>query len=259
MSKPRARRATACPMRPMPTSPSVLPATPVPARWLDCEPGNTPERTTLSPSTIRRATASINPKARSAVASVTTAGMLVTMILRVVASSTSMRSGVIVIEAIAFSDRIGGQHLAVDGVMQQAQDDIVALCGIDQLGFRQDAAGIVIDLDLGDLAQPYQRAFGDRLRDIDARTHDGPCIYAGLLARVGKAYSNRRARPRSRRNGETIVARKSKGKVGIIGLGIMGGAFARNLIADGWEVVGIDTDPARRKAMAKAGVAICDM
>ena len=54
------------------------------------------------------------------------------------------------------------------------------------------------------------------------------------------------------------MARKSKGKVGIIGLGIMGGAFARNLIADGWEVIGIDTDPARRKAMAKAGVTICD-
>jgi 3-hydroxyisobutyrate dehydrogenase-like beta-hydroxyacid dehydrogenase len=54
------------------------------------------------------------------------------------------------------------------------------------------------------------------------------------------------------------VARKSKGIVGIIGLGIMGGAFARNLIADGWKVAGIDTDPARRKAMAKAGVTICD-
>ena len=54
------------------------------------------------------------------------------------------------------------------------------------------------------------------------------------------------------------MARKSKGKVGIIGLGIMGGAFARNLTADGWEVIGIDTDPARRKAMAKAGVTICD-
>lgn len=48
-----------------------------------------------------------------------------------------------------------------------------------------------------------------------------------------------------------------KGKVGIIGLGIMGGAFARNLLADGWTVCGIDTDPARQKAMKKAGVAIC--
>ena len=102
MSKPRARRATACPIRPMPTMPSVLPLTAAPARWFDCEPGNTPERTTRSPSTIRRATASSSPNAISAVASVTTAGMLVTMILRVVASVTSIRSGVIVIEATAF-------------------------------------------------------------------------------------------------------------------------------------------------------------
>lgn len=54
------------------------------------------------------------------------------------------------------------------------------------------------------------------------------------------------------------AGKDTKGKVGIIGLGIMGGAFARNLIADGWQVVGVDTDPARRKEMAKAGVAICD-
>jgi 3-hydroxyisobutyrate dehydrogenase-like beta-hydroxyacid dehydrogenase len=60
------------------------------------------------------------------------------------------------------------------------------------------------------------------------------------------------------------VARKNKargkgvGKVGIIGLGIMGSAFARNLIAAGWQVLGVDTDPARRREMAKAGVKICD-
>ncbi len=52
------------------------------------------------------------------------------------------------------------------------------------------------------------------------------------------------------------MAKTSKGKVGIIGLGIMGGAFARNLVADGWTVLGIDTDPARQKAMKKAGVAL---
>jgi 3-hydroxyisobutyrate dehydrogenase-like beta-hydroxyacid dehydrogenase len=54
------------------------------------------------------------------------------------------------------------------------------------------------------------------------------------------------------------VAAGSKGRVGIIGLGIMGGAFARNLIADGWIVAGVDTDPARRKDMAKAGVSVSD-
>ena len=49
------------------------------------------------------------------------------------------------------------------------------------------------------------------------------------------------------------TARK-KGTAGIIGLGIMGGAFARNLLADGWCVIGYDIDPARRRALARAGV-----
>jgi L-threonate 2-dehydrogenase len=51
-------------------------------------------------------------------------------------------------------------------------------------------------------------------------------------------------------------AAKSKGVVGIVGLGIMGGAFAKNLTAAGWRVVGFDLDPARRRAMAKLGVEI---
>ena len=49
---------------------------------------------------------------------------------------------------------------------------------------------------------------------------------------------------------------RSKGTVGIVGLGIMGGAFARNLVAAGWRVVGYDVDPARRRALARAGVEI---
>jgi len=48
----------------------------------------------------------------------------------------------------------------------------------------------------------------------------------------------------------------AKGKVGIVGLGIMGGAFAQNLVAAGWRVHGHDIDPARRRAMARAGVAL---
>jgi 3-hydroxyisobutyrate dehydrogenase-like beta-hydroxyacid dehydrogenase len=54
------------------------------------------------------------------------------------------------------------------------------------------------------------------------------------------------------------VAAGAKGSVGIIGLGIMGGAFARNLIADGWIVAGVDPDPKRRKEMVKAGVSVSD-
>jgi 3-hydroxyisobutyrate dehydrogenase-like beta-hydroxyacid dehydrogenase len=52
-------------------------------------------------------------------------------------------------------------------------------------------------------------------------------------------------------------AKRAKGRVGVIGLGIMGGAFARHLVADGFQVLGRDTDPARRRALARAGVAIC--
>jgi L-threonate 2-dehydrogenase len=52
------------------------------------------------------------------------------------------------------------------------------------------------------------------------------------------------------------MARRKKGVVGIVGLGIMGGAFARNLIAAGWRVVGYDVAPDRRRAMTKAGVEV---
>jgi L-threonate 2-dehydrogenase len=53
-----------------------------------------------------------------------------------------------------------------------------------------------------------------------------------------------------------MKARKTKGAVGVIGLGIMGGAFARLLAAAGWRVVGFDVSTARRKELAKAGVEI---
>ena len=49
---------------------------------------------------------------------------------------------------------------------------------------------------------------------------------------------------------------KRKGTVGVVGLGIMGGAFARNLIADRWRVIGYDIDPARCRALARAGAEI---
>ena len=48
----------------------------------------------------------------------------------------------------------------------------------------------------------------------------------------------------------------AKGKVGVVGLGIMGGAFAQNLVAAGWRVHGYDVDRSRCRALARAGVQI---
>ena len=50
----------------------------------------------------------------------------------------------------------------------------------------------------------------------------------------------------------------AKGAVGVIGLGIMGGAIARNLAAAGWRVIGYDVDAARCREAASAGVEIAD-
>jgi putative dehydrogenase len=54
------------------------------------------------------------------------------------------------------------------------------------------------------------------------------------------------------------AAKKKKGPVGIIGLGIMGGSFAKNLSAAGWRVVGYDTNPARRREAARNGVEVAN-
>ena len=52
------------------------------------------------------------------------------------------------------------------------------------------------------------------------------------------------------------AARKKKGTVGVIGLGIMGGAFAGNLAKAGWRVVGYDVSAARRREARAEGVEI---
>lgn len=44
--------------------------------------------------------------------------------------------------------------------------------------------------------------------------------------------------------------------VGIVGLGIMGGAIARNLVERGWRVIGFDLDTTRCAELALAGVTI---
>jgi len=53
-----------------------------------------------------------------------------------------------------------------------------------------------------------------------------------------------------------MKAGKKNGAVGVVGLGIMGGAYAKNLVAGGWRVIGFDTNPARRREAARVGVRI---
>ncbi|HEY7457915.1 MAG TPA: NAD(P)-dependent oxidoreductase [Xanthobacteraceae bacterium] len=48
----------------------------------------------------------------------------------------------------------------------------------------------------------------------------------------------------------------AKGTVGVVGLGIMGGAIARNLAAAGWKVIGYDVDAARRRELSAENVEI---
>ncbi|MBM3569675.1 MAG: hypothetical protein FJX46_13095 [Alphaproteobacteria bacterium] len=43
--------------------------------------------------------------------------------------------------------------------------------------------------------------------------------------------------------------------VGVIGLGIKGGAMARNQVRRGFDVTGYDPDPKRRREAARAGIA----
>ena len=44
--------------------------------------------------------------------------------------------------------------------------------------------------------------------------------------------------------------------VGIVGLGIMGGAIAKNLAERGWTVIGFDIDTAKGAALARDNIRI---
>ena len=77
MPNPAARLATARPMRPRPITPRVLPWTSNPRKNSGPQIQGRPARRNRSPSATRRAEASSSAQARSAVASVTTSGVLV--------------------------------------------------------------------------------------------------------------------------------------------------------------------------------------
>ena len=55
-----------------------------------------------------------------------------------------------------------------------------------------------------------------------------------------------------------MAAKKTKGTVGVIGLGIMGGSFAKNLVGSGLRVVGYDISAAARREAQRAGVELAN-
>ncbi len=52
------------------------------------------------------------------------------------------------------------------------------------------------------------------------------------------------------------TAGRSRGTVGQVGLGIMGGAFARHLLDAGFNVVGYDVSPVAGRALSRLGARI---
>ena len=133
----------------------------------DWPPGNFPARTRRSPSTMRRATASIRPKVRSAVASVVTGGTTVTGIPRGRRGDVDVGGG----DRLRRDEaqiRIGRDHRTVDLVVQQAEQDIGLAHRRNERALRDDAARRK-DLDARHRAQTLERLLGDRLGHEDAR------------------------------------------------------------------------------------------
>ena len=87
---PTARLATAVPIRPAPTRPRVEPCMSMPLWRSGAQPLNCPPRVNRSDVTIHRAAERMSPQVRSAVASVSTPGVLVTVIPSSRAVSRSM-------------------------------------------------------------------------------------------------------------------------------------------------------------------------
>ena len=121
----------------MPTMPSRLPQ----MRWPSIQVGRpagpvaVAGRAPRAPSASRRGTARISAMVMSAVSSVSTPGVLVTVMPRCSAVSTSMLSTPLPKLAISFSCSPGlGEHAAVDPVGDGRHQHVGDLDGLDQLG-----------------------------------------------------------------------------------------------------------------------------
>lgn len=82
---------------------------------------------------------------------------------------------------------------------------------------------------------------------------------ARKIKKAAKSSAKKKAPARKAKTGKGKTGKakgKAKGIVGVIGLGIMGGSFARNLAGRGWKVIGFDPSADRCKEARRAGVEI---
>ncbi|MCA1457661.1 NAD(P)-binding domain-containing protein [Bradyrhizobium sp. BRP22] len=84
-------------------------------------------------------------------------------------------------------------------------------------------------------------------------TRSASVLIAWSLMRLADASSQGELRERNM-GGRGIEEKR----VGIVGLGIMGGAISANLVQRGWSVIGYDIDEARRHEAAEAGVTVVE-
>src|SRR6266545_2711214 len=160
MSKPSARRATARPILPKPTTPRVLPWMSAPRSSVNSHCFHLPSRTWRSPSSTRRAVAMSRAQAKSAVVSVSTSGVLVMTTPRRVAAATST----------LLNPKVGagGEEVVVDDVGDQADEPLTpAEPGHEFLATERVAPGVKIHPGSG--ARQLNGLVRQGVRDEDGR------------------------------------------------------------------------------------------
>ena len=197
MPKPRARRATAPPIRPSPMMPRVAPWTSWPSSWSGFHPSQRPRRTSASPSTTRRAAASRSANARSAVVSVSTSGVLVTTTSRAAAAvevDVVVADGVVGHRAQFRRDR---QQRRIDALGEETEQPVgVAHAGDERRPRNRLRAAV--GPDACRTLQARQRFARQRKRDEDAWA-TSPVRTRSRHARPPRSSARRTPRASSRR------------------------------------------------------------
>ena len=165
MPKPSPRRAIAWPMRPQPTIPSVIPVVSPPIMCVGYHGTHSPSRTWRSPSLMRRAMPSSSAKAMSAVASVSTPGVLPTAMPRRAASSRSMLSVPTARLATALTLGAASKSSASTFSVMIVSSASASAALEQDVARRRRVVVPEVDVVLG--LQPFQRRERERARDED--------------------------------------------------------------------------------------------